>query len=154
MKILLAFLLLAVAAIAQETVNVTLTWDANIEPDLAGYRLYVGTSSQTYGPAIIVDGTVKTIALPKDTLHYAVVKAVNTSGLESGPSNELAFQVFRAGEGKAPSAPTNLRKPGPLQVSIEQSSDLMLWASIHTQMVPTHTESMFYRLTLESKANQ
>lgn len=151
MKPLFAFLCLAVSAFAQETVNVTLAWDANLEPDVSEYRLYVGTGSQTYGPAIPVSGTTKTIALPKDVMHFATVTAVNTSGLESPKSSELVFQVFRAGEGKVPSAPTNLRKPGPLQVSIEQSSDLQLWAEIHTQEILSHLPDTFYRLTLTSK---
>jgi hypothetical protein len=34
--------------------TINLTWDPNKDPDLAGYKIYYGTSPRTYGPAIDV----------------------------------------------------------------------------------------------------
>jgi hypothetical protein len=69
--------------------------------------------------------------------------------LESLPSSELCFQVFRVGEGKAPSPPINLHKSS-LSASIEQSSDLKLWVSIYSQPLISMNEPTFYRLVLKS----
>ena len=75
--------------------TVTLAWDANTEPDLAGYRVYVSQTSGDYGdtfydvpldgysgfdvPDIFSDGVI----------HYFVVTALDWEGLESGYSNEV-----------------------------------------------------------------
>jgi len=146
----LILLLFPLFALGQELVNVTLSWDANLEPDVSGYKLYVGTSSQNYSAPIPVTGITKTLSLPKDTLHFAVVTAVNTSGLESTVSSELCFQVFRAGEGKIPSAPTGLHKAGGLSVSLEKSSDLKIWQTIYRENVIASV-SEFYRVQLVSQ---
>ena len=42
--------------------QVTLAWDANTESDLAGYKLYYGTASRTYGAPLDV-GIVTTFTL-------------------------------------------------------------------------------------------
>ena len=51
--------------------DVTLTWDANQEADVAGYKIHYGTSPRTYtgteaniGPSPINFGNTKTILLP------------------------------------------------------------------------------------------
>lgn len=150
MKALSILLALCLPAFA-ENVNITLAWDANPEPDVNGYRLYIGTEHGTYAQPIQVKGTQQAVSLPINTLHYAVVTAVNTSGLESTMSEELVFQVFKPGEGKAPSPPVNLRKVAGLSVSIEQSSDLRVWATLHSLLVPEPSAgNQFYRLVLSS----
>lgn len=149
MRTILFFLFLTVNVLAQETVDVRLAWDPNPEPDVSGYRLYVGTAHGDYSPFVPVIGIAKTLSLPKDVLHFAVVTAVNTSGLESLPSTELAFQVFKPQEGNAPSAPVGLRKNGPLQVSLEQSSDLKVWQSLYTQTVQSTLQD-FFRVKLST----
>lgn len=34
--------------------QIQVTWNANIEPDLAGYRLYVGQASGQYGEPVVL----------------------------------------------------------------------------------------------------
>lgn len=103
----LLLLLLSVASFAQDTTaNVTIAWDANPEPDIAEYRLKVGTESGTYGQIFRVAGTQQAISVGKVGFYYAVVTAVNTSGLESPPSDELVFSAT----GKPPTKPGKPRK--------------------------------------------
>jgi fibronectin type 3 domain-containing protein len=88
-----------------------LQWDSNDEADLAGYKVYVGTSSRIYGPPITL-GLVTTytgsIQIPEDakTTYYFAVTAYDTSGLESNYSNEI-FKEFDTR--KPPDPPKNLR---------------------------------------------
>ncbi|HRZ57568.1 MAG TPA: hypothetical protein P5525_19185 [Candidatus Paceibacterota bacterium] len=73
--------------------QVTLAWDPNSEPDLAGYRLHRGQSSGVYDRTVDV-GNVTTFTdadLQTDVIYYFVVTAYNTAGLESDPSNEVSF---------------------------------------------------------------
>ena len=74
-----------------ETGTINLAWDPNTDPDLAGYKVYYGTSPRTYGPGIDV-GNVKTFALTgliKGRRYFISVKANNTSRHESDFSNEI-----------------------------------------------------------------
>src|SRR5439155_23215763 len=47
------------ANVSNATAQVTLAWDPNTEPDLAGYKVYVGTTSGVYSTPINV-GNVTT----------------------------------------------------------------------------------------------
>jgi hypothetical protein len=70
--------------------DVALAWDANSESDLAGYKVYYGTSSRTYTTITNV-GKVTTytvLGLVPGTYYFAVT-AYNTSGYESSFSNEV-----------------------------------------------------------------
>lgn len=73
--------------------SVTLSWDANPEPDIAGYRVYyrtaVGDSSE------VVDvGNTTTFTVPSlgDGITYLFsVTAYNNASLESQPSAEVSY---------------------------------------------------------------
>jgi hypothetical protein len=147
MKTLLLLLLLSISARAED-VNVTIAWDKNPEPDIAYYNIRFGTQTGAYTRSVRADGSTVTIALPKDVMHFAVVHAVNTSGMESQPSIELAFQVYRPGEGKVPSAPVGLRKPVNLNASLEMSRDLKVWAVVFSQAYTGVDASAFWRVCL------
>jgi hypothetical protein len=77
-------------------VQVTLAWDANSEPELAGYRAFLRQEGQNYNfdnPAWEGTETTCTIFdLDENISYYFVVRAYNTSGLESGNSNEVVYQ--------------------------------------------------------------
>src|SRR3989449_5425216 len=73
---------------------VRLTWDANTEPDLAGYRIRYGTAPSSHTQMIDV-GMVTSYAvmdLPAGTTFYFVVAAYDLAGNESQPSNEVSAQ--------------------------------------------------------------
>ncbi len=68
-----------------------LSWDANSESDLSGYKVYFGTSSGNYGtPVNVGDTTSHTISDLSDGTYYFAVTALDTSGNESGFSNEVS----------------------------------------------------------------
>ena len=73
----------------------TLTWDPNTEPDLAGYKVYQGTTSGSYGPSIDVGNTLLYTAsnLQPGGTYYFAPTAYDTSGNESIPSNEISQQI-------------------------------------------------------------
>jgi len=77
-------------------VDVTLSWQANQEQDLAGYRVFNRLQGQNYNynaPAWEGTDTTCTIYdLDDYSTHYFVVRAFDTSDNESADSNEASYQ--------------------------------------------------------------
>lgn len=70
--------------------DVTLQWDANTEPDLAGYKIYHGTESGVYGEPIDAGNVTEyTVTGLEERQYFFVVTAHDTEGLESDYSNEV-----------------------------------------------------------------
>lgn len=72
--------------------TLTITWHANSEPDLAGYRVYYGQSSGHYSHVIDV-GNVNEFTinnLDADKRHFISLTAYDTNGNESGFSKEVS----------------------------------------------------------------
>lgn len=71
---------------------VKLIWDGNSEPDLAGYKVYIGTASRNYNSPVTI-GIVS--EYPLDGLGvgkwYIAVTAFDTAGNESAYSNEATY---------------------------------------------------------------
>lgn len=70
----------------------TLAWDPNQEPDLAGYKLYYGTSSGSYQQSVDVGNLTQysLSGLQNGVTYYFAVTAYDTEGYESGYSNEVS----------------------------------------------------------------
>lgn len=71
--------------------SAALEWEPVIASDLAGYRIHFGTASGSYSRSADA-GTSTTWTLTNlsgGTRYYFVVTAVDTSGQESGYSNEV-----------------------------------------------------------------
>ncbi len=70
----------------------TLAWDPNTEPDLAGYKLYYGTSSGSYQQSVNVGNLTQYSLsnLQDGVTYYFAVTAYDTEGNESGYSNEVS----------------------------------------------------------------
>ncbi len=81
----------------QASSSITLTWNANTEKDLAGYKVYRATSSGAYGAPIaaIPSNTTSYTAtgLPKAT-YFFVITAYDIAGNESAYSNEVSTSVY------------------------------------------------------------
>lgn len=76
-----------------DTVSILLTWDANTDEDLAGYRVRYGLASGRYDESVDV-GAVTSVTLKPftaGTTYYFVVSAYDTRGLEGPPSDEIHF---------------------------------------------------------------
>lgn len=84
------------AAATSETA--TLSWDANNEPDLQGYKIYLATISGGYGAPITtlpMDVTSYTVTgLETGTTYFFSVTAYNSSGAESSFSNEVTKTIL------------------------------------------------------------
>jgi len=92
---LAAILCLALIGQTATAASVDLVWNPNPETDIAGYKLSYGTSPGTYSNTISTGtATTTTVSgLNEGQTYYFVVKAVNTAGLESAPSTEIAHLV-------------------------------------------------------------
>jgi phage baseplate assembly protein W len=81
-----------------KTASATVSWNANTESDLAGYRIYVGTRSGSYGvvgPFEVTNRTSFTIPnLPLGTTYFFAVSAFDKSGNESAKSAEVSKSLF------------------------------------------------------------
>jgi len=104
--------------------DVRLSWDANTDPGVAGYKAYMGTISGKYGAPINV-GNVTTYTITGLTTgtYYFAVTAYDGSGNESGPSNEVVATV---------SVPADTTPPLITAVassSVTPSSAVVTWAT-------------------------
>ncbi|MEW6187274.1 MAG: fibronectin type III domain-containing protein [Thermodesulfobacteriota bacterium] len=91
--LLLLLFFLAFSVQHAQGAEVSLAWEPNSEPDLAGYNVYYGTSSGTYQWVVDV-GNVTTYTLTNlsfNDTYYIAATAYNTQGLESGYSNEVVY---------------------------------------------------------------
>ena len=83
---------------APATSSVTLTWNANQESDLAGFKLYRGTTSGGYGaPIATLPGNVTTYiatGLQVGTTYFFIITAYDLSGNESPRSNEVSKSIY------------------------------------------------------------
>jgi hypothetical protein len=72
--------------------QIGLAWDANGESDLAGYKVYYGTASQSYGTPINVGNVTSytLTGLTQGQTYYVSVTAYDTSNYESNHSSEVS----------------------------------------------------------------
>ncbi|GEM_PF-382678 len=125
----------------------TLSWDPNTESDLAGYKVYFGTVSSTYTQSVDV-GLTTTPATPQyivnnlieGNTYFFAVKAYDTSGNESGYSNEVSkiipVQTFTltvtksgTGTGTVTSSPTGINCGTDCSESYNNSTAVTLTAT-------------------------
>lgn len=102
-SVLLLALLITVWAHAEQ---VTLAWNANTEPDLAGYRLHYGSAANSYAVHVDVHKvtTYTVTGLTAGQTYYFAATAYDTAGNESGYSNQVVHSV--PATNAAPTAPS------------------------------------------------
>jgi hypothetical protein len=77
--------------------SITLAWDPSVSPNISSYLFDYGTSpnpSETGSHINVGNVTKYTLDnIPVGIKHYFTVRAVNTSGLISLPSNEITYTI-------------------------------------------------------------
>ena len=75
--------------------SVTLAWDPNTDPGLAGYKLHYGTQSRNYTNSIDAGNQTSygALGLQAGMTYYFAVTAYDSQGLESDCSNEVIHYV-------------------------------------------------------------
>lgn len=111
-KTIVALLLLAASATLNQAAQLlTLEWDPPLDPTVTGYKLYWGVASGMETSFIDVDtatqGSVDIEAYPDGTTIYFVARSYNAQGIESEPSNEVAYTK------QPPPTPTPTPQPSP-----------------------------------------
>lgn len=89
-------------------IGIRVTWNANTETDLAGYKVYYGTATGVYGTPIDV-GNVTTYDignLKESTKYFIALTAYDTSGNESVKSEEASITIPDVTPPAVPAAPT------------------------------------------------
>jgi hypothetical protein len=75
--------------------TVTIAWDRNPEPDIAGYRISYGTVSGVYTNTVDVGNRLdyQIRGVDDGQKYYFVVRAYNTGGAVSPPSSEISANI-------------------------------------------------------------
>ena len=108
--LILLVMMLLIPSFVWAASSVTFAWDANTEPDLAGYRLYQAAASGAY------DYTTSVLTIPvgtntgtiqvQDGTWFWVLRAYDTSDNESNDSNEVSARALDSVDPDAPSGLT------------------------------------------------
>lgn len=124
--------LISVSASAKDFKTI-LTWDANTEPDLAGYRIYKsetsGSDYQKIGEVGLVTTYEDDFSVPdgQSKTFYYVVTAFDQTNLESDHSNEVS-EIFNGNV--PPGSPHNLHITVTTVVKIDIKSDGSMVATV------------------------
>jgi hypothetical protein len=104
LEIIVCFLTAAV--MDARAADVTLAWDPNAEPDLAGYKIHYGTASGSYSAHIDVGNVTKykLTGLTAGKTYFFAATAYDAFGYESAYSTQAIYSV--PGANVALSAPT------------------------------------------------
>jgi fibronectin type 3 domain-containing protein len=73
--------------------TIELSWDPDVEPRLAGYRVYRGEEGSPgwvrVGPALVTEAAYRDLKVTPGRKYSYRVTAVSTAGKESAPSAEV-----------------------------------------------------------------
>lgn len=105
-----AALILVALLVASPALGATVevSWNANAEADLAGYKVYYGTASGALGVCVDVGNETKSVIAITPTIgtrYYFAVTAYDTSGNESDKSPEVSILVP---DDTAPASPKSI----------------------------------------------
>ena len=121
--------------------EVGLAWDAKTEPDLAGYRIYYGVASQSYGAPVDVGNvtTYRVTGLDPGS-YYFCVTAYYASGNETSCSNEVSVillpPMYGFRDGSASSQLSDAFSARIASVQHPQSSRERALSELHSSLKP------------------
>lgn len=81
---------------SRTTGSAGLSWTANTEPDLAGYKVHIGTQPGLYNPPITLGATTTYTAtnLTSGKTYYFCISAIDSAGNESPCSAEVSKPIL------------------------------------------------------------
>ena len=91
----LLFVILSLLVPAAHAGDVTVAWDPNPEPEVAGYKIYFGTTPGSYTVSMNAGNITSMVisGLETGVTYYFAAVAYDSSGNESGFSNEISYVV-------------------------------------------------------------
>ncbi len=92
---ILSILLFLLIPVFLHSASVSVSWNSNTEPDLAGYQVYYGTQSMNYTNLVDVGNVTEYVVhgLEIGTTYYFAVTAYDENWNESDYSEEVVYQV-------------------------------------------------------------
>ena len=101
-----------------QTESVKVSWDANSESDLSGYRLHYGILSGNYKTVVNVGNVTshEIGGLEIGKTYYFALTAYDTSGNESGFSNEVS-ELIDVTDTTPPNPPGGVRSERVIKVT-------------------------------------
>jgi len=92
LKIVFYSTMLLISFHEAHSASLSVEWEANTENDLAGYKLYLGTSPGNYAPAISLSKVTEyeISELSDGTTYYVALTAIDSSQNESEKSDEIS----------------------------------------------------------------
>jgi fibronectin type 3 domain-containing protein len=111
---------LCLSSLAWGGMNATVSWNANAESDVVGYKVYYGNASRSYGPGVDAGGgtSLKITNLVEGQLYYFAVTAYTAAGLESDFSNEVSYWVPATNQAPTISSIANQQTPANTQLRV------------------------------------
>jgi hypothetical protein len=140
----IGIMLMAMALPSLASQSVELAWNPSKSPNIVGYNVYYGGASNDYPNKISVRTLTNMVVsgLADGAIYYFAVKAVNSSGIESGFSTPISYAV--------PTAAAILERPvfssngvsitvtgvpGYLY-EIQVSTNMVNWTSLEISLTP------------------
>jgi Viral BACON domain len=74
----------------------SLSWSANAETDVAGYKVYIGNAAGSYGAPVVLGKVTSYVAgnLQYGNTYYFAISAYDTSGNESALSTVVTKSIY------------------------------------------------------------
>lgn len=114
--------------------SASVSWNRNPEPDVTGYRVYVGRSSGAYDE-VFEAGNTTSFRLPgrdPETTYFVAVTAYRSSGAESELSTEVRLRFSDSMLGEVlPGAEPSVSRPTTFSAAIPGNSGLVGSVSIY-----------------------
>lgn len=124
-------------SLAKAVSSVSLNWDSNPDPSIAGYNVYFGGASGSYTNEIGVGNSTNTVVngLVEGRTYFFAVTAYTFDGAESDFSAEYVYLVpglLTMVQGVTPDAPMQIRfaVAAGHSYELQQSTDLTSWTTV------------------------
>lgn len=120
--------------------SLTLVWSPSADANVAGYKIYYGTTSHEY-TKVLVFGNVTNAIIPNispGTPYYFAATTFTTSGAESLQSPEVTYTVPALANPAYSPNQLSFQVAGTAGSSfvVEASSDLINWYVVQTNTAP------------------